>query len=201
MKYLKVALLTVTLLGLLSVPALAQTKVATVDMKKVFNSYYKTKLATAQLDKKKADLSKDLKDMASGIDKAQADYKQALEQSDDPAISSEERDKRKAAVADMLKDLNDRKLAADQYSRQGESTLADMSQRMSSNLVGEIRQAVTDKAKAGGYTLVLNSADTETVIYNSGSDNDLTQAVITQLNAGAPIDVTAPAPAMTPANP
>jgi len=53
---------------------------------------------------------------------------------------------------------------------------------------------VTTKAKAGGYTLVFDTAaetvnGTMTIVYTSG-DNDLTDAVLSQLNAGAPIDVT-----------
>lgn len=197
MKNLRTMFLTIALLAAMSVPALAQSKVATVDMKKIFTGYYKTKLASAQLEKRKADLRKDLKDMADGIDKAQADYKQALDQADDQAISSEERDRRKQAVADLYKDLSDRKAAAEQYQRQAESTLSDMSQRMSSGLVGDIQKAVADRAKAGGYTTVLNSATTEVVVYSAGGDNDLTDAVIQQLNAGAPIDVTAPSPGST----
>ena len=189
MKNLKTIALTVSLLALLSVPAFAQNKVATVDMKKIFNEYWKTKQAQVLLEKDKTNARKDLKDMSDGLEKAQADYKQALEQANDQAISSEERDKRKQAADGLLKDLSDRKAAFDQYQRQVESTLADKSQRMSGNLVVDIQKAVSDKAKAGGFTLVLNSATTEVVVYSAGGDNDLTAAVIAQLNAGAPIDV------------
>ena len=193
MKHLKTLILTVTLLGLLGLPALAQTKIATVDMQKIFSAYYKTKLADAQLQKRQSDLRKDLKDMADGIDKAEADYKQALEQSDDLAISTEERDKRKQTAADLLKDLDDRKVAAEQYQRQAQSTFQDMNLRMRNGLIADIQKAVADKAKAGGYTMVLNSAANEVVVYSAGGDTDLTAATIKELNEAAPIDVAAPA--------
>jgi hypothetical protein len=56
---------------------------------------------------------------------------------------------------------------------------------------------VTTKAKAEGYSLVLDSAaetvnGTLTVVYSTG-ENDLTDAILAQLNAGAPIDMTKPA--------
>lgn len=193
MKHLKTLILTATLLGLLGLPALAQTKIATVDMQKIFSAYYKTKLADAQLQKRQSDLRKDLKDMADGIDKAEADYKQALEQSDDLAISNAERDKRKQAAADLLKDLDDRKVAAEQYQRQAQSTFQDMNLRMRNGLIADIQKAVADKAKAGGYTMVLNSAANEVVVYSAGGDTDLTAATIKELNEAAPIDVATPA--------
>jgi outer membrane protein len=192
MKHLKTLILTVTLLGLLGLPALAQTKIATVDMQKIFSAYYKTKLADAQLQKRQSDLRKDLKDMSDGIDKAEADYKQALEQSDDLAISTEERDKRKQAAADLLKDLDDRKVAAEQYQRQAQSTFQDMNLRMRNGLIADIQKAVADKAKAGGYTMVLNSAANEVVVYSAAGDTDLTDATIKELNEAAPIDVATP---------
>lgn len=193
MKHLKTMILTTTLLGLLGLPALAQTKIATVDMQKIFGAYYKTKLADTQLQKRQSDLRKDLKDMADGIDKAEADYKQALEQSDDLAISNAERDKRKQSAADLLKDLDDRKVAAEQYQRQAQSTFQDMNLRMRNGLIADIQKAVADKAKAGGYTMVLNSGANEVVVYSAGGDNDLTAGTIKELNEAAPIDVTTPA--------
>jgi outer membrane protein len=192
MKMIQTTILTISLLACLSVPAFAQSKVATVDMRKLFSGYYKTKSAEAILDGKKTDLRKELKDMADGLDKAKADYKQLVEQANDQAISAEERDRRKQAAADKLKEINNSSAALDAFNRQAESTLADQSQRMSGNLVAEIQKVVADRAKAGGYTVVLNSGSADAVVYSS-NDNDLTDAVLKQLNAGAPIDVTAPA--------
>jgi outer membrane protein len=195
MKNLRLTLLTVVLLAATAFSATAQTRVANVDMKKIFNNYWKTKQATTALENRKTDLRKEIKDMADGLDKAQADYKQLLDQSNDQAISSDERDKRKQAAADKAKEINSSKTALDQFQRQAEAQLADQSQRMSGNLVTEIQKAVADKAKAGGYTLVLNAANTEVVLY-ADSQADITDDVLAQLNAGAPIDVNKPADAV-----
>ena len=192
MKNLRYTILTVVLLVATAVSASAQTKVATVDMKKLFNGYYKTKLAQASLEGRKTELRKEIKDMADGLDKAQADYKQLLDQASDPAISADERDKRKQATADKAKEMSNSKAAIDTFQRQAEAQLADQSQRMSSDIVGEIQKAVADKAKAGGYSLVMNGASTEVVVF-AGADTDITASVLGQLNAGAPIDVTTPA--------
>lgn len=192
MKNLRLTLLTVVLLAATAFSVSAQTKVANVDMKKIFNGYWKTKQATTALENRKAELRKEIKDMADGLEKAKTDYTQLLDQSNDQALSADERDKRKLAAAGKVKEINNSKVALEQFQRQAEAQLADQSQRMSGNLVTEIQKAVADKAKAGGYTLVLNSATTEVVVY-SDSQADITDTVIAQLNAGAPIDFAKPA--------
>jgi len=191
MKNLRLLVVTAALMAV-AFSASAQTKFASVDMKKIFNGYYKTKMAQAAMDKERSDLTKEIKDMSDALTKARADYKQILDQANDQAISADERDRRKAAAADKAKDVNSRQMAIEQYSRQAESQLSDKSQRMISNLVGEIQKAVAEKAKAGGYTMVVNSANTESFVYVS-TDTDISAAVLTQLNAGAPIDVVRPA--------
>lgn len=167
--------------------ASAQSKIASVDMKKLFNGYYKTKMAQTAMDKEKVDLRKELKDMADGLEKARADYKQLLSQANDQAITSDEREKRKASATEKAKDVNGRQVAFEQYQRQAESQLSDKSQRIVGNLVLEIQKVVADKAKAGGYTLIVNSAANDALIYTA-PESDITAAVITQLNVGAPLD-------------
>ena len=79
--------------------------------------------------------------------------------------------------------------------------MGEQRQRMRENILGEIKAAVNAKAKSGSYDLVLDSAaetinGTLAVVYNTG-ENDLTEAILAQMNAGAPIDVSKPATATT----
>ncbi len=192
MKNFRNLLLTVALLAATVVSASAQTKFATVDMKKLFNGYYKTKLSQTSLENRKAELRKEIKNMADGLQKSQADYKALLDKSNDPANSADEREKNRLASLDKAKEVSDARAAIEQFQRQAEAQLADQSKRMSVNLVNEIQKAVADKAKASGYSLVLNSGSVEVVVF-ANTSNDITDSVLAQLNAGAPIDVTAPA--------
>jgi Skp family chaperone for outer membrane proteins len=192
MKNLRLTFLTVVLLAATVFSAGAQTKIASVDMKKLFNGYWKTKQANTALENRKVELRREMKDMTDSLEKAQNDYKQMLDQANDPAISAEERDKRSLAAADKAKDINQNKSALDQFQRSAEAQLTEQGQRMSSNLATDIQQAVAQKAKAAGYTAVINSANSEAFIYVS-PDNDITDAVMAQLNAGAPIDLDKPA--------
>jgi len=186
----------VLLMAFMSGSALAQTKIATVDLRKLFDNYYKTKLAQAAIQDHAAQLDKDDKSMKDDLKKGGDDYQALLQQANDQALSADERDRRKQAAADKLKELQTNKATIDQYERQAQTTLGEQRQRMREKILVDIKAAVTTKAKAGGYTLVFDTAaetvnGTMAVVYTSG-DNDLTDAILAQINAGAPIDTTTP---------
>jgi outer membrane protein len=192
MKILRIIFPAVLLSMLLTCSAFAQSKVATVDMDKVLKNYWKTQQAQAAIEAQANQLEKDDKSMKDDFTKAQNDYKQLLEQANDQAISADEREKRKQAADTKLKQLQDNQAAIDQYERQAQSTLAEKKQQVEQNLFKEIQQTVAAKAKSAGDTLVVNTS-VQTIVIYAGTDNDLTDDVLKQLNAGAPIDVTKPA--------
>ncbi len=127
-----------------------------------------------------------------------------LDAAADQAISSDERDKRKQAAADKYAQIKDSQTAIVQFERQAQATLGAQTQRMRSDIIKEIAAAVGTKAKAAGYTMVVDTASdnanqTSVVIYTDGQ-NDLTAAVLAQLNAGAPIDLNKAAASVVPAS-
>jgi outer membrane protein len=201
MKNLRLILPAILLMTFLGGSALAQTKIATVDLKKLFDNYYKTKLAQASIQERAAQLDKDDKAMKDDLKKGGDDYQKLVTEANDQALSADERDRRKQSADDKLKQLQASKAAIDQYERQAQTTLGEQRQRMRDNILVDIKAAVSAKAKAAGYSLVLDNAaetvnGTMTIVYNSG-DNDLTDGILAQLNAGAPIDLTKPAETTT----
>jgi Skp family chaperone for outer membrane proteins len=208
MKLLRTTILTISLLACLSVPALAQTKsspaqtskIGTVDLRKLFDGYWKTRQVQTVLNDRKAQLDNDDKSMRDDFKKGSDEYQKLLAQANDQALSADQRDKRKQVAADKLKQLQDSKTAIDQFERQAQITLSEQSQRMRDNILSEIKAAVTAQAKVAGYSLVIDAAAetanaTTAVVYSSG-ENDLTDVVLKQLNAGAPIS-TLSAPVVT----
>jgi len=195
----------VLLLTLLSGSALAQTKIATVDLGNTFTNYYKTKLAQAAIQDRATQLAKDDKSMKDDLQKATDDYQQLLTQANDPAISGDEHDRRKQTAADKLKQLEDRRAAIAQYEQTAQADLNNQRQRMREKILDDIQTAINAKAKAGGYTLVIDksaqAASLTSVVVFSDPAIDLTADVLKQLNAGAPIDLPAmsSAPALSPA--
>jgi len=194
MKFLQGWILTSVLLAGLTLPALSQTtKIGTVDLRKLFDGYWKTKQAQQALNDRKTQLDQDDKGMRDDLKKGSDEYQKLLEQANDQAISADERDRRKQAAADKLKQLQDSKNAIDTFERQAQVTLSEQGQRMRENILNEIKAAVAVQARSGSYTLVIDAAAetanaTTAVVYTSG-ENDLTSAVLKQLNAGAPVGV------------
>ena len=198
----------VLLFTFLSSSALAQTKIATVDLQKLFDNYWKTKQAQAAIQDRVAQLTKDDKSMVEDLQKANDEYQKLLQQSNDPAISPEERDRRKKDTDAKFKLLQDRKTALDQYEREAQATLNDQRQRMSEKIRAELQDAITAAAKAGGYSIVLNTAangiaigstsvSVPSAILYSASQVDLTADVMKQLPP-PPIDAIPSAPATSP---
>jgi outer membrane protein len=176
-------------------PAFAQQyKIATVDLGRVFTNYWKTKQAQVAIDDKKADIESKGKDLMATFNKSKEDYQKMMDSVNDPAVSAEERDKRKKAAEDKLKDLKDQDDTIQQFSRGAQTTLDEQLRRTRDTIVADIRVAVTAKAKAEGYTLVIDTAaqsanGTPVILYSVPGDNDMTETVVKQLNVGAPVDM------------
>jgi Skp family chaperone for outer membrane proteins len=179
------------LVALLGSPAWAQTRIATVDMRKLFDDYYKTKAARAQLDERKADMEKEHASMVEDWKKQKEDYQTTLASASDQAVSADEREKRKKLAEDKLKQVKKSEEGLVDYERSAQSTYSDQVSRVHDKVIEEIRSVLEAKAKSAGYALVFDVAAVGTtgipvVLYHSNSDSDLTQAILDQLNATAP---------------
>lgn len=202
--FVKKAALTLILSALLIPASIAQgttPRFAVVDMKKVFDSYYKTKQAEAQIKDRAADSDKVYKGMVDDYQKANEDYRKLIESSNDQAVSAEERDKRKKAAESKLMEIQEIEKSVKQFQAQARTTIGEMEKRMRDSIVQKIREIVDARAKAGGYMLVFDTAaqtvyQTPFILYTNG-ENDLTDGIVKELNADAPagaLSATEPAP-------
>lgn len=188
------------LISLMAGSARAQGRIATVDLGKVFAGYWKTKQADAALKDRAADIEKDFKTMREDWKKSKDEYQTLLGEANNQTISFEERENRKKSAEDKLKQIKDSEEAMAQYERQARTTLDEQRKRMRDSIIEEIRAAVNSKAKAAGYALVIDSGaesgngnpaagspGTPVFLY-ANNENAITDAVLSQLNAGAPIE-------------
>ncbi len=174
----------------------AQSHIATIDLRKVFDNYWKTKQADASLKDHAAEMEKEHKNMFEDWKKAKEAYNELLASANDQAVSSDERDKRKKAAEVKLKFIKDTEETILQYEKQARITLDDQKRRMRDNILGEIRALLNAKAKTGGYGLVIDTAaetpNSTPIILFSSNENDMTDAILTQLNTTAPADTPKP---------
>jgi Skp family chaperone for outer membrane proteins len=193
----------VLLLSLLGGSAFAQTRIATVNLTKVFDKYWKTEQATAALRDRANEMDKSHTELVDDWKKSKEEYQKLLEDANDQAVSAELRDKRKKAAEDKLKDLRAGEDNITQFERQMNVRLGEEKARMRKNILEEIKLAISSKAKTGNYSIVIDSGAQTYVPDPSGpyyfpavlfsdDQSDLTDAVLAQLNAGAPVDTAKP---------
>jgi outer membrane protein len=176
---------------LLASPAWAQPRVATVDMRKLFDDYYKTKEARAVLDGEATDMAKEHAKMVEDWKKQKEDYQTALANANDQGVSADERERRRKIAEDKLKQIKKSEAALAEYERSAQSTYKDQTDRVRDKVVEEIRAVIDAKARAAGYTLVFDASaispnGVPVFLFYHSTDDDLTQAVLEELNASAP---------------
>ncbi len=184
----------------------APGSIAVVDLKKIFDAYWKTKQADLGLKERAAELDKKAKEMGSDRQKAIDEYKKLIESATDSVVSVEERDKRKKSAELKLREIQEIEQSIRQFDRSAQAQLGEQQRNMRDKIVTEIREVLNKKARTVGYAAVLDSAaesavGTPILLFN-GSLPDLTEEIISQLNATAPpgaLQPSAPAPAPAPA--
>ena len=183
-------ILSVSLVLALSAGAAETQKIATIDLRKVFDGYWRTKQADLNLKDQAAELEKDRKSMVDMFQKSEEKYKKLLDGANDPALAAAERDKRKKDAETELLGLRDFETRIKQFDNTSRTTLGEKQRRMRDNILTEIRDTLKAKVKTGGHTLVIDTAaetanGTPVVLFTANTD-DLTDVVLEQLNLGAP---------------
>jgi Skp family chaperone for outer membrane proteins len=180
------------ILLMLSGTAWAQMRIATVNLPKLFDGYWKKDVAEKALKQRAADFTKESDSLREELKTVNDEYRKLLEQANDQALSSEERGKRKQAAEEKLKDLKDKDNTLKQFEQQARTSLDEQNRRMKESIIDDIRRIINARAKSAGYSIVLdvgaNSANGTPVILYDNHENDITDEVMSQLNASAPID-------------
>ena len=175
--------------ALVAVSAQAQSKLAVVNMKTVFDGYWKTKQSDATVKERETEFKTERKKMEEDYEKLNGEFRELDKGSRDPAISAEEQKRRKDSANSKLLEIREIEQSVQNFDRNFRQQVADQITRMRENIFRDIREVVDARAKAAGYNLVINTAAEITQIpvflYVTGLP-DLTQDVLTELNAKAP---------------
>lgn len=176
----------------------AQTRIATLDLRKVFDNYWKRKQADAAVKDRAAEMEREHTTMVADWKKSKEEYQSLLASANDQAVSGEEREKRKKSAEEKFRGIKQSEESIGQYEKSARSTLDEQLKRMREQILIEIRAVVNSKASAGGYSLVIDTAaetinSTPIVLYSSTKESDITDSVLAQLNATAPSTDVAPA--------
>ncbi len=201
-KYLTLPALLLSLAFGTATASAQATKIGTVDMKRVFESYYKTKDAEAKINEARNAAKKELEDRMDIAKKSLEEVKKLDEAISKPELSKdakEQKAKQRSEKATELQNM-DREIREFQQSR--EKQLQEQSVRMRAGIVDDINKIVADKVKAENFEMVFDksgpSLNGVPIVLYSRDNFDFTDTVITALNKTKGTAEAAPAPAAAP---
>jgi outer membrane protein len=195
----------ILLISLAGGSAWSQGRIVTINLQKVFEKYWKTRQAEAELKSRADDMEKEHKNMLNDWTKAREDYQHLLSAANDQSVSADDREKSKKTADAKLKYLKDTEESIVQYEKQARLTLDEQKRRTIDKILVEIRALVADQAKALGGAVVIDtsaeSASHTPVVLFTANEEDMTDKVISTLNATAPAENAKPEEAKTDAPP
>ncbi len=195
-KYLALSFALAAGLALLPATGSAQSvtiRIGTVDMKKVFDSYYKTKDAESKINEARNNAKKELEERMDQAKKVLDEVKKLDEDIAKPELSKEAKDQKGKIRGEKAGELQtmDREIREFQSSR--EKQLQEQSVRMRGGIVDEINKVVTERVLAAVF--VQRGDDVAKESY------DFTTDVVAALNKNRGKEEAAPEPAAKPAAP
>ena len=180
-------------------------KIGTVDMKLIFESYYKTKDAEAKINEKRNSAKKELEDRMDVAKKALEEVKKLDEDIQKPELSNAARTDKQRIRQQKAEDLQNMDREIREFQQTQEKQLNELSVRMRAGIVDEINKIVEARVKAENYDLVLDksgpSLNGVPLVLYSRESWDFTTEVVTALNKTRGSETSsapAPAPVATP---
>jgi len=165
-------------------------KIATIDLLKTFDSYWKTKLSNDQLKERGADFDKARIGMMEDLRLLEEEYKKLNVSAQDRANSEEKRAADLKKTQEAFTEFKRLEQQIIDFNKNAQKTLADQTRRLRKGRLDEIQEIISTKAKELGYDLVIDSSQdvllprTPTILFTTGK-NDLTKMVVDILNQDA----------------
>ena len=170
-------------------------KIGVVDIRKIFDSFERTADARKRIQEMRDGFTNERKVYIEGLRKIGDDLNSLREDIQNKTISEEEREKKKEAYLQKMQDFQLRERELRQFDMDREKIYQDARQRMQDDILKEISREIESKAKAEGYTLILDKSGLTTTGMSAlpfAQDSlDITADIIKALNS--PANVKAPA--------
>ena len=176
--------------NLITVSSEAATSIATISLDKVYDGYWKTDQENEKLKKKQKKAQDKIKELNQALTKDGEVLNRMIKALNDPNLSAAEKTKRQQQAGLKQQELQQQSEAIRAY---GNATGKDLELEMRKardGIMEEIKQVVAQKARAGGFEIVLDkagkSAAIAPIVVFSADGNDLTESVLKQLNLSDP---------------
>ncbi|HWB01471.1 MAG TPA: OmpH family outer membrane protein [Verrucomicrobiales bacterium] len=179
-----------SLLATGSASAQTQMKIGIVDMKRVFQEYYKTKDAEKKVNEDKSKAKKDLDQRNNTYQKLIEEWNNASKIVGDKLVNAELKQQKKAEADKIASEIKALEREIDEFRRRREQQLQEQVMRMRKGLLDDISQRVEEKAKLDNYDLVFDKSGVSPsgvkFLLHSKDAVDFSNQVLAELNKNAP---------------
>ncbi len=178
-------------------------KIGTVDMNKIFSSYYKTKDAESRINEARASAKKELDDRMDTYKKNLDQINKLNEDLNNAALSKEKKDESSKKRDDLISETKNLEREIGEFKNTREKQLQEQAVRMRNGIVDEISKLVNDKVKSENFDIVFDKSGSSLngvpIVLYARESMDFSDDIVTQLNKNKGKDTAAPAEKATPA--
>ncbi len=175
-----------------SASAQTQLKIGIVDMKRVFQEYYKTKDAEKKVNEDKSKAKKDLDQRNNTYQKYIEEWTAASKVAQDKLVNAELKKQKKEEADALASQIKALEREINEFQRRREQQLQEQVVRMRKGLLDDISQRVEEKSKLDNYDLVFDKSGQSPsgvkFLLHSKDAVDFTNQVLAELNKNAPKD-------------
>lgn len=179
-------------------------KIAVVDMAKLYDTHYKTVEQNAKIQADDQKAQEEVEKMNTAGNALVEEYKGLNEQLNNPALSTEAKNKAQDAAQKKLEQIQGKQREVQTFIQNTRNTLGQRLNTFRALMLEEISKIASEVAKRKGVTVLLDRAGPTGIgisnIIHIDPAYDITEDVLKEINkdrpAGAPV---APAPAAAPA--
>ncbi|MBN1268762.1 MAG: OmpH family outer membrane protein [Kiritimatiellae bacterium] len=166
----------------------ADARIVFINLDRVFNEFYKTEIADAQLKEQAEEFNTERKAMVEALRKLQDDFNAARDEAQNTALSEEVRSDKRNEAEEKLIEMREEEGKIRRLDESRRKQLEDQGRRMRKRIVEEISGVITTHAKNEGFTAVVDSSGqslngVELILYTDVKF-DITDDVLEILNRG-----------------
>ncbi len=183
----KLKIFTIMMLAVLPFLAGAgEVKLAVINMEKVFQGFYLTKITDANLKKKAESYKAFAEQLNNSRSKLLEEFKELRDASQNIVLSDVERESKRLAAQDKFRQIKEKENEIKQYQQKKQIELREEYEQMRNKLLEKIKQEVKRQCILKGYNIVIDSSgrtlnNIPALIYVSPT-LDITDTVLKELN-------------------
>ena len=163
-------------------------KIAVVDMARIFDDYYKTRIVQSQLEEQQSVYRTHVTAMNEEYNKLQEEYKVLLDAAQNITLKEAERQEKAAEASKKLAEVKQKERDINQYLTEKSRQFKELEDTKRTEITAEILGEVQRRATVDGYDIVLDYSGKTTSSLASvvffKPNLDITDAVLEELNRG-----------------